>query len=250
MSNKVRVPTVAALALSLLLISVATVADEASDTETLAREHAAETEALAADIEAVERELAAEARAREAEAKALALHKRARERALRAVQASSLGQKFKKYVSELEEARTKYTNASRRAREAWDREREAWNRAHEADRKAVLKDTGKPGMTFDERMKAYDEWRETDQTRPRAEALTEEAKLLTEEAKLLHQEYNRIIIEFENQTQLTERMDALVRKMTVKFLADEIEKAVEKNFNELEQELRNIQGKVEQGLAI
>ena len=254
MSDKVRVLTVSALALSLLLTSAETAADEASDMGSVERERATEAESLAADIEAVERELAAEAaaeaRALAAEAKALALYERAKERAERAVQASSLGQEFKKYTRELEEAWTKYINASNRAKEAWSREREAWDRVHEADRDAVLKDTGKPGVTFDERMKAYDEWRETDQTRPRAEALTEEAKLLTEEAKSLKQEYQRMLTNPPHQQKLGERMDHLVRKMTAKFLKEEVDKAAEQEFDELERELRDIHGKVQQGLVI
>ena len=129
-------------------------------------------------------------------------------------------------------------------------ERKAWDKAHEADRDAVLRDTGKPGVTFEARMKAYDEWREIDQTRPRAEALTKEAKLLTEEARSLNEEYQRILKKSPHQEELRARMDNLVRKMIAKFLADEIKQVVEQEFDELEQELRDIHGKVQQGLSI
>ena len=217
---------VAALALGLLFPAHQTLADEA------------------ADLEAVEQEL-------EAETIALELYKRARERAVKAVQASSLAAKHDRLWEVSREALEAHKRASGETRQAWDRESAAWDMAREAEREAqiqsigALAEGGEDGI--DASLRVMKEWQENDRTRPRAMALSEETKEFREVENRLWREYRSASDAAFVQS---ERMGMMIDKMTLKFLADEIAKAVEQELGDLERELREIEGKVRRGVTI
>ena len=203
----------------------------------------------AADLEAVEREL-------ETEAMALELYERARKRAEKAVQASSLGREYKKLSDASSKAMDKYDLALNEASEVQNLANEAWDVARDAERRAeseslleVIKEVEAKASVniFDARIRIMSEWRENDQTRPLAQALSKEASELREAAAPLYDDYRALSDKRET---VHDRMYALIRRMTLKFLTDEIAEAVAQGLDDLERELRELEKKARKGVTI
>ena len=221
-----RVLAVAALALGLLLPTHQALADDA------------------ADLEAVEREL-------EAEATALALYKSARERAQKAVEASSLAEEYKR----LSDARNKvwdvYERLSAEAEQVRDKADKAWKLAHKAEDEARRESIGTPTRVGEDAieasMRAMREWRASDQTRLIATSLSQEYSALISETGELLQKY---LVASDKARAQSERMSAMIDSMTVKFLTDEIARAIEQELGDLERELRELEKKARKGVTI
>ena len=197
----------------------------------------------AADIEAVEREL-------EAEAMALELYDRARSRAVKAVEASSLAQEHKALTDSTSDAFDSYLRASDEADLASDRASKAWEIARKAEFDASLEINPTPRAgedVIDARIRAMQEWRAADKTRPHALSLSEESRTLREFASTLFQKY---MTASDKALAQSERMRMVIDKMTLKFLVDEITKAVEQGLGDLERELREIHEKAQKELTI
>ena len=164
----------------------------------------------AADVEAVEREL-------EAEETAMELFRRAVERANEAVETSSLGKRVKQLAKELAAIEEAFVNTQ-----------------------------------------AYREWRGPDKFVAlclECESQIEGIGTYAEHTERMNRYFDarrsfRVDEVLEEYDTARSRMNALRNRMVLKFLADEIARAVEQGLDGLERELRQLEKKAQKGLTI
>ena len=165
----------------------------------------------AADVEAVEREL-------EAEATALELYRRAVERANKAVEASSLGQKVKQLEKKL--AAIEETLVNTRAYREWRGPDKFTALCHVCE--GPENESIGSYAEYTDRMHRYFDARRSFRV-------------------------DEVLEEYEAEHS---RMNALQSRMVLKFLADEIARAVEQELGNLERELRELEKKARKGVTI